>query len=80
MCSKLERIFKHIGLTTWTHAWSAMAFKFQKIKKRSETHETLFDVMSCHQDDVVKKLACLSKVWTHTPHKPEQLTRRLVVP
>ena len=43
-----------------------MAFKFQKIKKRSETHETLLDVMSCHQDDVVKKLARLTKVWTHT--------------
>ena len=57
-----------------------MAFKFQKIKKISETHETLVGVMSCHQDDVVKKLACLTKVWTHTPHKLEQLTRRLVVP
>ena len=56
-----------------------MAFKFQNIKK-TETHETLVDVMSCHQDDVVKKLACLMKVWTHTPHKPEELTRRLVVP
>ena len=52
MCSKLEGIFKHIGLTAWTHAWSAMAFKFQK--KRSEKHETLLDVMSCNQDDVVK--------------------------
>ena len=49
-----------------------MAFKFQKIKKISETHETLVDVMSCHQDDVVKKLACLLKVWTQTPHKLEQ--------
>ena len=57
-----------------------MAFKFQKNKKISETHETLVDVMSCHQDDVVKKLACVTKFWTHTPHKPEQLTRRLVVP
>ena len=57
-----------------------MAFKFQKIKKRSETHETLVDLKSSHQDDVVKNLACLTKVWTHTPHKPEQLTRRLVVP
>ena len=50
MCSKLEGIFKHIGVTAWTHAWSAMSFKFQKIKKISETHETLPDVMSCHQD------------------------------
>ena len=57
-----------------------MAFKFQKIKKRRETHETLLDVMSCHQDDVVKKLARLTKVWTHTLHKAEQLPRRLVVP
>ena len=63
-----------------TYAWSDMAFEFKKIEKYSETHETLVDVMSCHQDDVVKKLACLTKVWTHTPHKPEQLTRRLVVP
>ena len=73
MCSKLEGIFKNIGVTAWTHAWSAMAFKFQKIKRRSETHETLVDVMPCHLDDVVKILACLTKVWTHTPHKPEQL-------
>ena len=50
-----------------------MAFKFQKNKKISQTHETLVDVMSCHQDDVVKKKAHLTKVWTHTPHKPEQL-------
>ena len=54
MCSKLEGIFKHIGPTTWTHAWSAMAFKFQKSKKRLEKHEILVDVMSCHHDDVVK--------------------------
>ena len=83
MCSKLEGIFKHICLTTWTHhmyAWNDMAFEFQKIKKISETHETLVDGMSCHQDDVVKTLACLTKLWTHTPHKQEQLTRRLVVP
>ena len=56
-----------------------MAFKFQKIKKKTETHETLLDVISCHQDDVVKKLACLTKVWTHAPHKPEQLARMSVV-
>ena len=37
----------------------------KKIKEKSETNETLLDVMSCHQDDVVKKLACLRKVWTH---------------
>ena len=43
-------------------------------------HETLVDVMSCHQDDVVKKLACLTNVWTHAPHKPEQLARRFMVP
>ena len=49
-------------------------------KKKSETHETLVDVMSCHRDDVVKKLTCLTKVWTHTPHKPEQLARRFVGP
>jgi hypothetical protein len=79
MGSKLEGIFKHIGVTAWTHAWSAMSFNFQKIKKRLGTHVTLLDVMSCHQDDVVKNLACLTKVWTHTPHKQEQLTRWLVV-
>src|SRR5215216_2344090 len=48
------------------YSWSAMVFKFPKLKKISETQETLVDVMSCHQDDVVKKLACLTKVWTHT--------------
>ena len=56
-----------------------MAFKYQNIKNRSKTNETLVDVISRQQDDVVKNLACLMKVWTHTPHKPEQLTRRLVV-
>ena len=73
MCSKLEGIVKHIGLTAWTHvhAWSPMAFLFQKIKKIIKKHETLLDLMSCHKDDVVQKLVCLTKVWTHTPHKPE---------
>ena len=28
-------------------------FNLKNLKK-SETHETLLDVMSCHQDDVVK--------------------------
>ena len=51
-----------------------------KKQKESETQETLVDVMSCHKDDVVKKLACSTKVWTHTPHKPEQLTKRFEVP
>ena len=40
----------------------------------------MVDVMSCHKDDVVKNFACLTNVWTRTPHKSEQLTRRLVVP
>ena len=57
-----------------------MAFESQKIKKISETHESLVDAMSCHQDDVVKNLPGVTKVWTHNPHKPEQLTRRLMVP
>ena len=46
----------------------------------TEKRETLLDLMSCHEDDVVKKLACLTKVWTDTPHKPEKLTRRFEVP
>jgi hypothetical protein len=33
MCSQLEGIFKHIGVTAWTQASSAMEFKFQKIQK-----------------------------------------------
>ena len=33
MCSKLEGIYEHIGVMGWAHAWSAMAFKFQKLKK-----------------------------------------------
>ena len=42
-----------------------MAFKFQKIKKISETHETLVDVMSCHQDDVVKNGMFDERLDTH---------------
>jgi hypothetical protein len=80
LCSKLEGIFKHIGVTAWTQASGAMAFKFQKNQKWSEIHGTLLDVMAWHQDAVVKKLAYSTKVWTHTPHKPEHLSRRLVVP
>ena len=82
MCGKLVGIFKHIGLTTWTHASVCMGWHdilIQKIKKWSKNMKTLLDLMSCHQDDVVKKLACLTKVWTHTPHKSEQLARRLMV-
>ena len=83
MCSKLEGILRHIGLKTWTHAYVCMechGILIPKNEKMMKKHETLLDVMSCDQDDVVKKLACLTIVWTHTPHKPEQLTRRLVVP
>ena len=46
-----------------------VTWHFNSKNNNSETHETLVDVMSCNQDDVVKKLACLTKVWTHTPHK-----------
>ena len=77
MCSYFDGIFKHIGVKAWAHA---MAFSFQKkFKNDQKKHETLLDLMSFHQDDVVKKLAYLTKVWTHTPHKPEQLTGRSVV-
>ena len=55
-------------------------FNSKKFKIISEIHKTLVDVMSCHQDDVVKKLACVTNGWTHTPHKPKKLTRRFVVP
>ena len=81
MCTKLEGILKHIGLKAWAHAWSAChGILIPKNLKMIKKHETLLDLMLCHQDDVVKKLACLTKVWTHTPHKPEQLARRFVVP
>jgi hypothetical protein len=46
-----------------------MAFKFQK--KRSETHESLLDVMSCHQDDVVKKIGMFDKSLDTHPSQPE---------
>ena len=39
-------------------------FNSKKLKNDQKKHETLLDLMSCHQDDVVKKLACLTKVWT----------------
>ena len=80
LCSKLERIFKHIGVTAWTQTLRTMAFKFQKIQKWSEKYETLLDFMKWHRDAMVKKLACLLKVSAHTSHKSEHLTRRLVVP
>ena len=62
------------------HEYICMEWHGIFIPKKSKTHETLVDVMSCHQDDVVKKLACLTIVWTQAPHKPEQLARRFVVP
>ena len=80
MLSEFEGIFKHIGLKAMTQlSMECHGIQILKKLKISETHETLIDLMSCHQDDVVKKLVCLTKVCTHTPHKPEQLTRRLVV-
>ena len=48
-----------------------MAFKFQKVKKRSETHETLLDVMSCHQDDVVKKFGMFDESLDTHPSQTE---------
>ena len=62
------------------HEYVCMEWHGILFPKKSETHESLVDVMSCHKDDAVKKLACLTKFWTHNPHKPEQLTRRLIVP
>ena len=55
MCSKLEGILKHICIKTWTQMHEVcMEWHAILIPKKSETHETLVDVMSCHQDDVVK--------------------------
>ena len=62
------------------HEYVCMEWHGILIQKKSEINETLVDVISCHQDDVVKKLACLTNIWTHAPHKPEQLARRSVVP
>ena len=45
----------------------------------SETHETLVNVMSCHQDDVVKNGMFDESLDTHTAHELEQLTGWLVV-
>ena len=69
MCSKLEGILKHICLTTWTHAYICMeshGILIPKKLKISETHETLVDVMSCHQDVVVKNW----HVWRKFGHTP----------
>ena len=71
MCSKLGGIFKHIGLTAMTKLsmeWHGILIP--KNQKKSETHETLVDVMSCHQDDVVKNW----HVWPKFGHTP--LTNR----
>ena len=71
MCSKLEGIFKHVGLTAMTQLsmeWHGILIP--KNKEKSERHETLVDVMSCHQDDVVKKW----HVWWKFGHTP--LTNR----
>ena len=54
MCSKLEGIFKHIGLTAMTQLSMEYDILIPKNKKKSETHETLVDVISCHRDDVEK--------------------------
>ena len=43
----------------------------QKIEKWSETHETLVDVMSCNQDNVVKKLAAIDERLDTHPSKNE---------
>ena len=80
VCSELEGIFKHIGVTACTQTVRTMAFKFQKIQKGLEIHETMLDVLSWHQDAVVKELTTLTKVVTHTSHKSENLMRRHVVP
>ena len=55
-------------------------FKSKKFKKNSETHETLLDVILCHQDDVVKKIGMFDESFDTHHHKPKKLTRRLVVP
>ena len=68
MCSKLEEIFKHICLKPMTQlikdgvTWHFNSKKFKKWEK----HETLFYLMSCHQDDVVKNWPIWRK-FGHTP-------------
>ena len=42
-------------------------FISKKLKKLSEKHETLLDVMSCHQHDVVKKFGVCDGSWDTHP-------------
>ena len=67
MCSKLEGIFKHIGLTAMTQL--SMEWHGISIPKKPETHETLVDVMSCRQDDVVKKIGMFDQSLDTHPSK-----------
>ena len=82
MCSKLEGIFKHICLTTWTHAYICMEWHGILIQKNRKMIRNTWKLGWCNVMPprwCGNLLACLMKVWTHTPHKLEQLTRRLVV-
>ena len=71
MCVKLEGIFQ----TYWYHSldtgMECHGIKFQKIKKWSEAHETLLDVMSSHQDDVVKKIGLFDESLDTHPSQTE---------
>ena len=83
MCSKLEGIFKHIGLMPWTHAYVCMEFHGILIPKKLKMIRKILNLAWCN---VMPPRWCSKKIGlfdesldTH-PHKPEQVTRRFVVP
>ena len=48
MCSKLEGIFKHIGLTTWTHAYVCMECHGILIPKNKKMMRKTGNLGSCN--------------------------------
>ena len=69
MWSKLEGIFKHIGLTTWTHAYVCMEWHGILIQKYRKMIRNTWNLGWCNVMPprwCGKILACLTKVWTHT--------------
>ena len=72
MCSKLEGIFKHICITTRTHMHEYVCMEWHGIliPKKLKNMRNTWNLAWCNVMPprwCGKKLACLTKIWTHTP-------------
>ena len=71
--------FKHQGTVDWWQNIEIPGIKILVNPKLSEIHETWHAIMERHQHAVVQVFSHLGQVWVYSSHKPELLTRSMMV-